>query len=206
MGIILLKIISMECIQSYLLNILITTLFSSCIKEDFHNDSSCKRDCQRVRLSGQVLDLSLNTGIRNTEVKASFSQFKSNCFICFGIPIETNATTTTDNIGRFSFDIIVDTIALNGNYHYSLNVYAIANDLYIPGNNKTFYNYPDSFSNIILTKYKKATLTVDFKRDSVDIFNQYDVRQIFRGTYNNKEIEPPWRVCLYQSLKYEYCR
>ena len=178
---------SLTVLQGFLI-ILMT--FASCTKEKISTDSNCKRDCQNVRLSGQLLDVSTNTGISNTEIKAHFYQYKSTCYFCFGTPVETFAKTITDNLGRFSFDIIVDTVALNGSYHYAISVYAAVNYFYLAGNNKTFYNYPNNFSNIILSKFKKTTLAVKFKRDSADNFNQYVVTHTFRDTYSNRIFEP----------------
>ena len=180
----------MKLISAFLTAFIIALVFTSCIKEKINNDSSCKKDCQRVRLSGQLLDVSTNTGIRNTEIKAHFYQYKSNCFICFGKPVETFANTITDNLGRFTFEIIVDTLAFNGIDHYILEVNAGANNEYILGDEIFFYNSNNNFSNIILKKYRKTTLAVNFKRDSADVFNQYFVRHTFRDITNGQEIDP----------------
>ena len=170
--------------------LLLMLLFTSCIKEKIIDDSSCKKNCQRLRLSGQLLDVSTNTGITNTEIKAHFYQYKSSCFICFGTPMESFAKTITDNSGRFSFEILVDTLAFNGRDHYILLINTAENAQYILGEEKRFYSLNNDFSNIMLTKYKKATLAVNFKRDSSDIFNEYVVRHTFRDITNGQEIDP----------------
>ena len=173
----------------FLIIFLVAVTFCSCKKEKI-NPSDCTAGCKTVRLSGQVLDVSSNIGIANTEVKAHFYQWKSTCFICFGEPVETFATTITDNLGRFSFDIIVDTGVFDQSHHYSLDVYANTNENYISGNSKSFSHYNENFSNITLNKYKKTKLTIKFKRDSSDIFNHYVADYFFRDNINGINIQP----------------
>lgn len=161
----------------------------SCEKEKI-NPSDCTAGCKTVRLSGQVLDVSSNTGIANSEVKAHFYQWKSTCFICFGEPVETFAKTRTDNSGRFNVDIIVDTGVFDQNHHYSLDLCANTNENYISGNSKLFSHYNENFSNITLTKYQKTKLSIKYKRDSLDLFEHYTSVHTFVDNFNNVNIRP----------------
>ena len=173
----------------FLIIFLVAVTFCSCKKEKI-NPSDCTAGCKTVRLSGQVLDVSSNIGIANTEVKAHFYQWKSTCFICFGEPVETFATTITDNLGRFSFDIIVDTGVFDQSHHYSLDVYANTNENYISGNSKSFSHYKENFSNITFTKYQKTKLSIKYKRDSLDLFEHYTSVHTFFDNFNNVNIRP----------------
>ena len=109
----------------------------SCKKENV-DPRDCTGSCKQVRLTGKVFDVSSNEGIKNVEVNAHFYQWKSTCFICFGVPVETFAKTTTDDLGTFNFDITVDADIFDGNHHYSLNVYANTSNSYISGNYASF--------------------------------------------------------------------
>ena len=169
--------------------VLFILLFYSCKKEKI-NPSDCTGGCKTIRLSGKILDVSSNIGIRNTEVKAHFYQWKSTCFICFGEPVETFAKTTTDNLGRFNINIIVDTSVFDQSHHYSFDVYSNTHENYISGNPKSFSHYKEDFSNIILTKYQKTKLSIKFKRDSLDLFERYMADHTFYDTYNNVNIRP----------------
>lgn len=164
-------------------------VFCSCKKEKI-NPSDCTAGCKNVHLSGKLLDVSSNEGISNTEVQAHFYQWKSTCYFCFGEPVETFAKTKTDIFGNFDIDIIVDAGVFDQSHHYLLNVYANDNDNYFLGNHVSFLNYNESFSNIILTKYKKTKLNIRLKRDSSDIFNLYFADYIFRDNINVVNIEP----------------
>ena len=90
-------------------------------------------------------------------MKAHFYQWKSTSRFRIGEPVETFAKTTTDDMGRLSIDIIVDTGVFDQSHNYDLDVYANANDNYIPGNYVSFSSYQESFSNILLTKLKKQS-------------------------------------------------
>ncbi len=173
----------------FLIIFLVAVTFCSCKKEKI-NPSDCTAGCKTVRLSGQVLDVSSNEGLRNTEVKAHFYQSKACLFFCFGEPVETFAQTITDDQGRFNVDIIVDTGVFDGAHSYRLNIYANASDNYILGNGISFIHYNENFSNITLTKYKKTKLNIKFKRDSSDIFNHYVADYFFRDNINAINIQP----------------
>ena len=176
-------------ITSLIILVFFTLFFYSCKKEKI-NPSDCTAGCKTVRLNGKVLDVSSNTGIGNAEVKAHFYQWKSSCFICFGEPVETFARTTTDNLGRFNFDIIVDTGVFDQSHHYSLDVYANTNENYISGDSKSFSHYNENFSNITLTKYQKTRLSIKYKRDSLDLFEHYTSVHSFVDSFNNVNIRP----------------
>ncbi len=168
---------------------LLSIIFFSCKKENL-DPRACTGSCKTVILSGKVFDVSSNEGIKNTEVKAHFYQWKSTCFYCFGEPVETFAITTTDDLGRFNFEIIVDAGIFDENHHYTLDVYANANDTYLLGNQVSFSKYEERFLNIVLTKYKKTKLSIKFKRDSADIFDYYVADYVFRDDINGVNIQP----------------
>ena len=169
---------------------LITILFYSCKKEKIDHDAFRCIGCQTVQLSGRVLDLSSNEGMKNVEVKAHFYQWKSNCFICLGKPLETFAKAISDNNGYFRLNIIVDTIAFNYFNHYSLDLNAAINDNYISGDQISFSDYHQNFSNITIPQYKKTKLNITFKRDSSDIFYSYIVRHTFYDVSNGVNVDP----------------
>ncbi len=164
-----------------------SSFFYSCEKLEV-NSSDCTAGCKTIHLSGKLVDVSSNEGIKNTEVKAHFYQWKSNCFFCFGEPVETFGKTTTDDQGRFKIAIVVDTGVFIAGYHYALDVYANANDNYILGNQVSFNDYHENFQNITLTKYKKTRLSIKFKRDSADVFYSYVVSHSFFDSINNVSI------------------
>ncbi len=151
---------------------------------------ACTGSCKTVHLSGKVFDVSSNEGIKNTEVYAHFYQRKRTCFYCFGEPVETFAKTTTDDLGRFNFEIIVDADIFDQSHNYTLNVYANTNDNYFSGRYASFDKYEERFSNIILNKYKKTKLTIKFKRDLIDVFDYYVADYFFRDGINGVNIEP----------------
>jgi hypothetical protein len=169
--------------------VLLSVIFFSCKKENV-DPRDCTGSCKTVHLSGKVVDVSSNEVFKNAVVKAHFYQWKSTCFICFGVPVETFAETRTDNFGAFNFGIIVDANIFDQSHHYALDVYAYVDDNYILGNDISFNSYQESFSNIILTKYKKTKLTIKFKRDSIDVFDYYVADYIFRDDINGVNIEP----------------
>jgi hypothetical protein len=172
-----------------ILVVLLNVIFFSCKKENV-DPRDCNGKCKTVHLSGKVLDVSSNEGLKNTEVNAHFYQWKRTCFYCFGEPVETFAKTTTDDLGRFNFDIIVDADIFDQSHNYILNVYANTNDNYFSGRYASFDKYEESFSNIVLTKYKKTNLSIKFKRDSIDVFDYYVADYIFRDDINGVNIEP----------------
>ncbi len=180
----------MKKVRAFLSLIVLSILLCSCKKEKI-NKADCRgAGCKTMYLNGKVLDASLNEGIRNIEVKAHFYQYKSNCFICIGTPVETTAKTKTDNLGNFKMSIIVDTNLLNGNYHYIVDVYAAVNADYIEGNDSSFYNFAENITNITLRKYKKTKLYISLKRELADTFKTFDVAHYFYDNTNGKIIDP----------------
>ena len=159
----------------------------SCKKEMV---DSCNGKCTKVRLTGIVLDASTNTGIKNLEVKANYRKYKSTCYFCLSDPFETFASTRTDDLGKFNFEIDVIKADFNETYKYAITVYANASEEYITGNYETFYNYKEAFSNIALIKYKKTKLSIKYKRDSTDIFSSYAGYHTFYDNINSRTIEP----------------
>jgi hypothetical protein len=173
----------------YFLGLIFITicLAISCKKEIV---DSCNGKCTKVSLNGIVLDASTNTGIKNVEVKASYRKYKSTCYFCFSDPFETFASTRTDDLGRFTFEIDVIKADFNETYKYAVTVYTNASEEYITGNYETFYNYQEAFSNIALIKYKKTKLSIKYKRDSTDLFSSYSAYHTFYDNFNSINIEP----------------
>jgi hypothetical protein len=165
----------------YMIAIIISIGSVSCKKVD----TICTGACNTVKLSGIVINQSLNAGLKNVEVKAHFYEWKSSCFFCFGKPLETFASTTTDNLGRFNFDIKIDTGIFKYGNHYALDVYTDLNNDYIRGNNISYNSFGEISQNIILSKYSKTKLTIAYKRDSSDIFSHYLSYQYINDNVNH---------------------
>lgn len=163
---------------------------TSCKKESINNSDCRGNICKSVELSGKVVNASTNSGIKNIVVKAHFYQWKSTCIFCLGDPIETFATTYTDNGGFFKFKIVIDPNLLDQNHHYELNIYAATPNNYLSGNTKTFDKYRESFSNLILTKYQKSRLNITFKRNFIDSFYNYLSYFNIKDSINNEIVDP----------------
>jgi hypothetical protein len=166
---------------------------SSCGKINLDLDANankCNGNCTKVRLTGKVVDLSTNQGLKNIEVKAHYGKYKSTCIFCLSDNFETNATTTTDTLGNFNFDIDVIKADFNQTYKYAVTIYSNVNDEYISGNYVSFDKYEPTFSNIVLNKYKKTKLSIKFKRNLVDVFDYYVADYFFRDDINGVNIQP----------------
>jgi hypothetical protein len=166
---------------------------SSCGKINLDLDANankCNGNCTKVRLTGKVVDLSTNQGLKNIEVKAHYGKYKSTCIFCLSDNFETNTTTTTDALGNFNFDIDVVKADFNQTYKYAVTIYSNVNDEYISGNYVSFDKYEPFFSNIVLNKYKKTKLNIKFKRALLDTFSSYVAYHNFYDNINGAIIDP----------------
>ncbi len=185
----------MEKVKSLFCKILFfCTILLGCKKIKINTTNYQEASLITVHLTGKVLNISTNEGIKNTTVQAHWHEYKSSCLLCFIKPLETFTTTKTDNLGNFNIDIKIDTTIFNNPpEHYILDVNNIDDD-YIASNNFSFYQYKSPIINLQFNRYSKTQLKLLLQRDSSDVFKSYDVYHYFFDNINNLFIQPNYQI------------
>ena len=157
---------------------ILSLLIVSCTKARIEK---CRANCANIIISGQVWDSSNRKGLAKIPVKV-YWQDAGICYLC---PENVIAVFKTDDQGRFSLDMAIDSSLFHGN---RLRISATMPGGYIANGShngfleKSFIQYRQFYKNLKFTMYQAANLNIKLQRAQTDNFIIFELDYVFDFT------------------------